>query len=332
MEQTVFPRKETKVEYKDFYFRLAACLVASHFLIVYGETMPTFEMMLMAEYYYALVGSTIIALVLFSAIRAINIRLDKKFSWRDYPMQRTGMQTFWSFVIPAVFAFLLAAAYFFVRDVNILETSYLRYDFHIILMQLGFINLYYIAYYFYKQWRAAENELVQYEKLGLYSPGKDQTPDSLTEYPEKPTLLPEIQERESMEQTEPATEATYREIFIVHTTMRSIPVKIKDIASFYRANGCYYLRTVDQSVNDAYIIPQILKDVEKVLDPLLFFRINRKMIVSFSSCVSYRQGKGKTLELVLNPAHVDTEDKMRVLPFVTVSEDRVQAFKAWMDR
>lgn len=42
-----------------------------------------------------------------------------------------------------------------------------------------------------------------------------------------------------------------------------------------------------------------------MLDPDQFFRINRDMMVSFKSCVSFSPGTGKNLELIAKPKHVD---------------------------
>ncbi len=128
------------------------------------------------------------------------------------------------------------------------------------------------------------------------------------------------------------TETTERKIFIVNTLHQSIPVRTEDICCFFRANGLYYCRTYSQTISQAYIIPQTLKEIEELIDPVMFFRINRRMIVRFTSCVSFRSGKGKNLELIIDPAHVDLEVGKQEQPFVTVSEDRVREFRAWIDR
>lgn len=127
-----------------------------------------------------------------------------------------------------------------------------------------------------------------------------------------------------------------RERFIVRTPLRSIPVRVQDICYIYILDGTVFLRTSDMAdLQEAYPLPETLKEMEALLDAAMFFRINRKMIVSFDAVDAFRPGRNQTLELSLTPplsgGQADT------LPaelgrLHIVSEDRVADFRQWMER
>nr|WP_199078248.1 LytTR family DNA-binding domain-containing protein [Pedobacter sp. ASV19] len=261
-------QKDVPVEYRDFYLRLAACLIASHILVVYGETRSTFEMMLMPEYYYAVGGSTVIALILFTIMRGINIKLDRKFGWRDKTVERVGMQFFWGLAVPSVVAFLLAAAYFFFRGANILQTSYLRYDFQVVLMQLLLINLYYIAYYFYQQWTHAEKTISQLALL----------------------------------RHEPA--ASHKETFMVSKGSGNLLLPLDTIAYFYRNGDNNYVRTINA---EDYFVNTSLDEIQQQLPEDRFFRANRQILTHRQAVKGYDLMEYGKLEAKFSPAlSIDT--------------------------
>ncbi|TRW21946.1 LytTR family transcriptional regulator [Flavobacterium zepuense] len=132
-----------------------------------------------------------------------------------------------------------------------------------------------------------------------------------------------------------ATESPSREILIVDTPTRSIPVKLDTVAYFFILGGTVFMRTFDMpSLGQSYQIGIPLKNLEDILDKRLFFRINRRMIVNFNACTSYKQGRNKTLELIVAPVLYETGTKIPAEHerLTHVSEDRVVSFKLWMDR
>lgn len=301
--------------------RYVLAVLAAHYIVVNGTTQSFIDLLLIRGYYVEMGFSIAVAFILVTWVNYVNVRLDRRYGWEKNIAERITWQVLLGFMVPALVEFFLVAIYFKVLgNINILETRFIKNEYRIVLIMICFFNLYCVARYFYHQWRVTREEFDAYKNLvpiDKYS-GTDTFTALLNE--DSNHVAPVVQENPK------------REIFIVQTTVRTIPVKMEDICSFYRANGCYYLRAYNQTVNEAYIIPQTLKEVEELIDPLRFFRINRKMIISFDSFVSYRQGNGKMLELVVNPSHVDTENGTKELPFVVVSEDRVKAFKAWIDR
>jgi len=265
MEQTI--TLDHKVTYPDPYLRLAACLVASHLLVVYGESRTVFEMMLMPEYYIAVTGSTIIAFVLFSIVRFVTIRLDSNFPWRTRTAERIGMQVFFGLVLPSISAFLLAALYFFIRGGNILETTYLRYDFQVVIMQLLLINVYYVAYYFYQQWHHVAQTIA-----GLSVP----------------------------DQAMPALKDT----FVVSKGAGNIILQLDEIAYCYRKEESNYLRTIS---GEDFFINLSLDEVQQQLPEEKFFRINRQVLAHRQAIKSYALLPYGKLEGLLTPMlEIDT--------------------------
>lgn len=127
-----------------------------------------------------------------------------------------------------------------------------------------------------------------------------------------------------------------KSVYIVHTPVRSIPIRAENICYVYIQNGSTFLRTFEMpSSQDAYTIPETLKEMETILDGRQFFRINRQMLVSTLAVVSFASGKGQGLELNIHPPLQDhpgqqmSDEQKRLL---SVSEERVALFRKWMDR
>jgi len=238
-----------RVSYNDLYFRIAACLIGSHILIVYGETLSTFQILLIPGYYYSLAGSFAIAMILFAFIREVVKRLDARFDWKHRAVERAGMQLLTGLVLPGVMAFLMAFVYFRIRGgINIFNTSYLRYDFDFIIALLLMINLYYIAYYFYARWHQAEKVL-------------------------RELVIPAG-----------STEAVPKNTFQVSKGSGNILLPVSGIAYIYRDRDSNFLRTV---TGEDYYIPETLDEVQQQLPEDLFFRANRQFIIHRNACTGY---------------------------------------------
>ena len=97
-------------------------------------------------------------------------------------------------------------------------------------------------------------------------------------------------------------------------------VEMIDILFFQSIEKATYCQTKDGRKN---ILDYTLDELEEVLDPVQFFRINRKYIVSASSIqdiVSYTNSR-----LRLNLKNSIDKD-------IVVARERVQEFRDWLDR
>ncbi|TRW21490.1 LytTR family transcriptional regulator [Flavobacterium zepuense] len=282
-----------EIKYKDGYFRLVLGAMAAHIIVMYNIDKGFFEALFTISYLRGFIGSWIIAMLLIQYVYYVTVRLDRKYDWHNNTLLRLLWQLLVAFGAPSILAFLLAAFFFWVFDRNIFQTSYLSQDYTLVVLMILVINIYY---------------------FGLHS-----------------FLLHRLVTRN----VNRATESPSREILIVDTPTRSIPVKIDTAAYFFILGGAVFMRTFEMSsLSQSYQIGIPLKNLEELLNKRMFFRINRRMIVNFNTCDSYKQGKNKTLELVLSPvlyeagAKVPSEHERLSI----VSEDRVAAFRLWMDR
>ncbi len=77
-------------------------------------------------------------------------------------------------------------------------------------------------------------------------------------------------------------EKSYKKSFLVHYKDRLIPVETSTFAYFIIENGIVYGIT---SSNKKYIINHTLEEIEKLLDPYFFKRVNRQFIINRKSIV-----------------------------------------------
>jgi hypothetical protein len=301
-----------KFSYRGLYFRIFISIISAHIIVVYGEAESLFFIILTKAYYIALISSTVIAFILISYIHFVNGKLNQQLDWHNHTWQRIGYQLVLALCVPGMLEFFMASLYFQLNGVNILDTVYLRLDFPFIMTLLFCLNLYYILVYLIDRIKAIE-KINQHDELLL----NKRSPETIA--------VPDFHE-----DTDHIIKVTY----LVNTPLKIIPLHTEQISYFFRMNGHNFLHTF--SSDEVYTIPESLKDIEEQFCGEQFFRINRQMILNFTACVSYRSGKNKTIELTIHPPfsrkYRDEGTLNGSISFVTVSEDRVQAFREWMDR
>ncbi len=95
---------------------------------------------------------------------------------------------------------------------------------------------------------------------------------------------------------------------------------IQDIAYFYADGKVVYLTTID---GKRFIVEYILEELEELLNPAIFHRINRKMIIHVEAVKDVKLYSNSRLRVWLRP-HMDGD--------ILVSREKVAGFKAWLDR
>mgnify|MGYP002777084424 CR=1 FL=1 len=111
----------------------------------------------------------------------------------------------------------------------------------------------------------------------------------------------------------------YKKRFLVRLGDRLISVENEHIAYFLTEDKYSFLVTTD---NKKYILDQPLDEIERQLNPLEFFRLNRQFIAphkSISGIHSHLNGK---LKVSLLPAQKDE---------IFVSREKAAEFKSWLD-
>ncbi len=112
---------------------------------------------------------------------------------------------------------------------------------------------------------------------------------------------------------------TYRQSFLVHFRNKLVPLEASTISWFHTENEVVYASTSD---NNQYVIEQTLEELEKQLNPIIFFRANRKFIVQRKSITEVELYFNGRLSLKFIPACPE---------LVLISKARVPLFKDWMN-
>ncbi|MBE0655497.1 MAG: response regulator transcription factor [Bacteroidales bacterium] len=116
-------------------------------------------------------------------------------------------------------------------------------------------------------------------------------------------------------------EPGYKKRFMIQIGEKIKKIEVSEIAYFYVLEKAIYLRIFQ---GNSYPLEFTLDKLETMLDPALFFRINRKYIVnieSIHSMMAYSRGRVK---LDLKPKPDDEYDTI-------VSIDRSSDFKKWLN-
>ncbi len=112
----------------------------------------------------------------------------------------------------------------------------------------------------------------------------------------------------------------YRKRFLVKQLQKLVSVDVKDIAYFFSDDRLSFFKTADDK---KYILDYTIDEIEDMLDPEMFFRINRAFLVSIRSIDQIHDYFGNRLKLNLRPL-IDKE--------ALVSREKVSEFKNWMGK
>ncbi len=114
------------------------------------------------------------------------------------------------------------------------------------------------------------------------------------------------------------TKKEYQKRFVIRFGQTIKAITVEDIAYFFTQTGGIFFKTFD---DHTYPIDQSLDKLEPLLDPLVFFRINRQFIVNFNSIQEmYSYSKSRVKMELLPPCEFD----------VIASTDRSGSFKKWL--
>jgi two-component system response regulator LytT len=111
---------------------------------------------------------------------------------------------------------------------------------------------------------------------------------------------------------------SFRNRFLVKHGQRFASIETPDIAYFFSDGRFIFFKTYD---NQKYLVEYTLEELEAMLDPEYFFRINRSLLIAFKSVAQIHPYFGNRLKLFLDPA-MEKE--------IVVSREKVPLFKAWL--
>ncbi|MBT1704425.1 LytR/AlgR family response regulator transcription factor [Chryseosolibacter indicus] len=105
--------------------------------------------------------------------------------------------------------------------------------------------------------------------------------------------------------------------FLVHRKHKILPLPVQDIALFYITEVGIHVRTFGQ---EDYMMSQTLDELEAIISPVAFFRVNRQHIIhrkAVKDLEVYFNGR-----LLLNCSSFDKP--------IIISKARVGVFKNWL--
>jgi DNA-binding LytR/AlgR family response regulator len=134
----------------------------------------------------------------------------------------------------------------------------------------------------------------------------------------KLTAQPDLEKLYSLIQSASLGKKKHKSRFMVKVGGQIKTIPTDRIKAFYSFDGATFLLTTD---GGNYIVDFTLDQLEDMLDPELFFRINRKHMLSVGSCRQIYSWSNSRLVV-----EVDGLDEKAV-----VARERVAKFKAWLD-
>jgi DNA-binding LytR/AlgR family response regulator len=112
----------------------------------------------------------------------------------------------------------------------------------------------------------------------------------------------------------------YKSRFMGKSGSKFIFIETKEVSYFEADNKVVYLVRMDGS---RFLIDNTLEDLESLLDPQLFFRINRSIIIHVVSIAQVKPYLNSRLKAFIKNG-VKLEE-------VIISRERVNEFKSWAD-
>ena len=112
----------------------------------------------------------------------------------------------------------------------------------------------------------------------------------------------------------------YKSRFLISKADSLIPVKVEDVAYIYTEDKAVMLMTND---NMRYFINYSLDELEELLDPKFFFRLNRQFIVQIDSILKISNYFNGKLKVELQPSISDE---------VVVSRAKAPVLKSWLEQ
>ena len=139
-----------------------------------------------------------------------------------------------------------------------------------------------------------------------------------------PALLDPVQLAQlvlQMQQASPPA-ASYKTQFVVRVGEHLKVVPVAQIAYFFSLEKATLLQTVESR---CFVVDYTMDQLEALLDPRHFFRLNRAYLAQQSAIQDIIHYTNSRLQTVLKPAAPAGET-------VLVSREKVNVFKAWLDR
>ena len=122
---------------------------------------------------------------------------------------------------------------------------------------------------------------------------------------------------------QPAPTASYKSQFVVRVGEHLKVVPVEQVAYFFSLEKTTLLQSID---GRKYVVDYTMEQLENVLDPAQFFRLNRAFLARQAAIQDIIHYTNSRLQTMLKPAPPESEGP------VLVSREKVSVFKSWLDR
>lgn len=133
-------------------------------------------------------------------------------------------------------------------------------------------------------------------------------------------FLPGLMLEKILSINSPASAKAFKSRFMVKVGDKIKSIPAEEIMAFFSQDKATFIHTTSSRT---YCIDYALDQLEPMLDPDIYFRINRKYIVSIDACSNILAWTSSRLRLKIEG--IDDNE-------IIVARERVQEFKNWLDR
>jgi len=118
----------------------------------------------------------------------------------------------------------------------------------------------------------------------------------------------------------PEPHSIYKNRFLVKSGDKFIPIAIAEVAYFSFEDKLTFLHTVS---NKRHMLSHTLDELEQLVDPKLYFRLNRQFIASFASIKTVHNFFNGKLKVYI---------KSEMAEGIIISKDKAHFLKEWLNR
>ncbi|MBL7857891.1 MAG: LytTR family transcriptional regulator DNA-binding domain-containing protein [Cyclobacteriaceae bacterium] len=286
-----------RINYQDRWLRIIGYPLLGFIVRHFGEYESIGVLMKQPLYYGDLFWNTLLVALSWETNRRLIKYLDMHYSWVSQRFQRFLIQAFGSLLItvPLVAAMIYIWNELIITRPDNFNTGYLLvYDFPLTILFTALIHMIYTGMYFHQYYTQTIEDLRnRVRELETSVAGVTSSSDLLKS-------------------------SGYRDLLIVNYGTSSVPVQTNDIAYIYKQNEVSFIKTSD---GKEYTSSSSLENLETLLDPESFFRLNRQMIGHIKAIKRFRSDNSGKLILTLDPS--TTEE-------ISISKKKASEFKTWI--
>jgi DNA-binding LytR/AlgR family response regulator len=294
-----------KMKYPDFWLRLIGIPLLAAILWHESATEPAYELLNIKLYYLDFTWSLLMMIVLWESNRFIIGMMDRRYSWIHQRFERfviqSGLLLGISFVeivgLQLLYNVLLLKQPIVFSTIHSLMVFNLPLSFLFVLL----INLIYTGMYMVHYHQIVVKKLTFERDEAL----------QIAQHLKLDRLYNEHHESKSQ---------PYHEHLIVNSGFSSVPILSNSIAYIFKFNEITCLKTFEDK---EYSSNSSLENLEAVLNPTTFFRINRQILVHVSSIKKFKADVNGKLEVEITPSFSNP---------VYVSKKKAPEFREWIGK